>query len=433
MLNILINGNNVTAIVNGDLYCRQDLTKEEIQFLKDLTLEYYSAPSDRLQESIMFILQKGMANKVFEIKTIDNVLKVEEALNSSKINLLKNNVLPEIFTVIDNKVFLKGFESVSMPDNLVAKIVGSITESEDITGYVNFWKLCLLNPNPEARKGLFKYVQKQNLLITPKGYFVCYRKAVKTSQGEISTLQKYCTSEIIRIRQSKMPLSRYTIGEDDMEEFYTLDHRTKKYENWKGKVHGLLSDLAINFIEEKRERFTDNHTRTMNFSLGDVVRLPRASCDENPRMECSRGLHVGTPTYINNNSLGDTFLLVFVNPMHVISVPYNDAHKMRVCEYYVSAILNSIDDVHAIDQSKISIFEDEYSTIELKDFEELLMNKKFDKEFFESDSKTMSAEKKAELETKLISLRSEMKFSNDIISKDISMLEFKKIIQSRNK
>ena len=58
-------------------------------------------------------------------------------------------------------------------------------------------------------------------------------------------------------------------------------------------------------------------------------------------IECSRGLHVGSVKYLENNNYvsdSDTILLVLVNPQHVIAVPKYDNSKLRVCEYFPISI-----------------------------------------------------------------------------------------------
>lgn len=433
-IKLTISNQDVTVFIDGIMHKNAvTIDKDDIEYIKLLCQEFTTSKIiDRLKEikqEIIYILKPSLKQKHNEAIQLEADIKTEEKKEEAKIILAEN--YPTVFTVIENNVFLKGFESVVMPENLVHKIIQCIDQKEPVESFVNFWKLALLNPNPEARKGLFKYIQKQNLIITKMGYFVCYRKANKTEEdGKVKKndeLQKYCTKEMIRLRQAKSSLSRYTIGELDGE-FFTLDHRTVRYTEFKGKKLGLISDLILKFQESKAEVFTDNRTKTMRFSLGDVVKIDRKQCDENPNVECSSGLHVGTPTYIKGNEwAGQVYMMVFVNPMHVVSVPYADAYKMRVCEYYISAILNSLSDIHSIDASKITVFEDEYCDYELSKFDEYLKEKKFDFEEY----KSLDDNRKLEFQTKLNELRKDIRVSADFISPDLSIEEIQRVIKSR--
>lgn len=430
MINLIVSNSDVTVYINGVMHKNSNLDSKSTQKIKDLILEYSvlelnSDRSNSIKEEIIDILKPALKDQKEKIGDLEeNVKKEERKAEAKNILALK---FPEVFTVKDDEVFLKGFESVVMPQNLVHKIIQCIDQNEEVESFINFWKLALMNPNPEARKGLFKYIQKQNLIITKMGYFVCYRKANRVSQTETTPLQKYCTKEVIRLRQSKLPLTRYTIGEVNGS-FVTLDHRTVRYTSFKGQVHGLIKDLVDNFKEEKRDILTDNHSKTMKFSLGDVVKQDRSKCDSNPNNECSNGLHVGTPSYISGNEwAGQVYMMVFINPMHVVSVPYRDAHKMRVCEYYISAVLNSFKDITSINSSKITVFEDEYCDYELAKFDEYLNEKHFDFEKYES----LDDNRKEEFQTKLNELRKDIRISQDFISKDLSIEEIQRVIKSR--
>jgi hypothetical protein len=90
------------------------------------------------------------------------------------------------------------------------------------------------------------------------------------------------------------------------------------------------------------KEFLDCHTRSIDNSIGAVVKMLRNQVNEDPNQTCSYGLHVASYDYAHNHygsgSAGVT-LYVEVNPRDVVAVPvdYNNA-KMRVCEYKVLGI-----------------------------------------------------------------------------------------------
>lgn len=82
-----------------------------------------------------------------------------------------------------------------------------------------------------------------------------------------------------------------------------------------------------------RDNYTDTHSGKFDNSVGTVVKMSRASVDDNRNNTCSAGLHVCSNKYCK---FGDRLMLVKVNPRDVVSVPYDyDNGKMRVCEYKV--------------------------------------------------------------------------------------------------
>jgi len=298
---------------------------------------------------------------------------------------------------IDNKFYLKGFEKVQLPDELVNKFISCKEKNEDIQSLVNFWKLCLLNPDPNGRQGLFKFIQRQNLIVTPKGYIVCYRQLVKLKDADNQKLVNFAFEEAVRLKKQKASLSKFSIGllED---EYVTLSHATKKYETFTGKILGTVSELSELFKNKSvSEQFTDNKTRKMKISLGQVVKLSRDLCDKNPKVECSSGLHVGTPQFLSSNNFGSSNVLVLVNPAHVVAVPYADAHKMRVCEYFPCYIIENLSVIKDLDSSKITTYEDNYCDYEIDQVNQILGSKEFDEEKYEDDTIVRTKKEKEDL------------------------------------
>lgn len=102
------------------------------------------------------------------------------------------------------------------------------------------------------------------------------------------------------------------------------------------------SDLAVtvsgNLLAYRKvlalpeDNLVDNHTRSIPQNLHSIISMPRGSVDSNGNLGCSRGLHVASSSYVKSFS-GNVLQLVLVEPENIISVPYEDRTKMRVCEY----------------------------------------------------------------------------------------------------
>lgn len=85
--------------------------------------------------------------------------------------------------------------------------------------------------------------------------------------------------------------------------------------------------------------FKDHHTRKMDNSVGQIVKVDRSEVDDNPNNTCSNGLHVACLSYADTFGSNRVIVDVEVNPENVVAVPtdYNGT-KMRVCEFKVLAV-----------------------------------------------------------------------------------------------
>lgn len=86
-----------------------------------------------------------------------------------------------------------------------------------------------------------------------------------------------------------------------------------------------------------RPDWKDKHSGTFDNSVGKIVSVPRNTVDDDFRLDCSHGLHVGSIEYVNRFKVhGDHVIIVRVNPKDVVSVPKEDScTKLRTCEYEV--------------------------------------------------------------------------------------------------
>ena len=81
--------------------------------------------------------------------------------------------------------------------------------------------------------------------------------------------------------------------------------------------------------------FTDEHSHTFTITIGHMVTMPREECDSNSGNECSRGLHIGGTSWLEQNYFGSVGLVCLVNPVDVVAVPWANAEygKLRTCAY----------------------------------------------------------------------------------------------------
>jgi hypothetical protein len=395
---VIIN-TTVTVIVEDETYFNSNVSKKDIDLLIKLIKEYRQTPNEKLKNDIINIVSPDVIEKQNKVKDLDERIKsVETNLNETTVVFSK---LPfsDFFDVNKYGVVLRSenptIKNVPLPKELTDNMVKAFKNGEDILPYVKFWQLILNNPNKTSRQGAFKFIQKQKLIITPNGYIVCYRRA-DVVDGEVDGRGKYIQSEILRLKTNKCSLSRYWLGTSVSGEFQTFDTRTKMYSQ--ALSDGRIIDNFVNLREEigktNKIILTDNHTKKMRFTIGDVVSKPRRECHEDPNVECSNGLHIGSRNYISNNEwAGGVILLCLVNPMNIVSVPYADAHKMRVCEYKIIQSVGSVEELDELEKSDIKVFDDDYLNYELSKISQALLNKEFENERFDCDIKSLFEER----------------------------------------
>lgn len=144
------------------------------------------------------------------------------------------------------------------------------------------------------------------------------------------------------------------------------------------KVLGTLTEefsKLPSLFDFEEKQFTDCHSRTMDIQLGKPVSMPREDCDNNPRMTCSTGLHVGAPEYVQgfgSHNSDRHVLACLVNPANVVAVPYDySGQKMRTCEYLPYSVCE-IDEDGEIVEMDTDYFEADYINYERQALEDEL-------------------------------------------------------------
>lgn len=423
--------------------------------------------SDQINKPIEDVLPE-MAPELKQIKqeVAEQEVQYQNAKSESEsqsLEVLENH--PD-FEVIENsgvkKYYLKGFKS-DLPDVIVKKFAQLVYAGQDFSHLVKFWQMNLLNSNAEARRGLYKYITKQKLIVAEEGYFVTFRRVVTRSKGAVvrNSSEKWTTKQLVQIEDFAAKVKRWKRGRRSYEIYKNGEElilsEIKNHEKnndqytFLGTLYDVLESLKISDSDATDETvtkeaiYTDARTKTMVIRIGQPVRQDRSKCNENSKENCSYGLHVGTPTYVGKCSgLGDTIVACLVNPMHVISVPYSDAHKMRVCEYLPFKILTK-EELAKFDEINISKYEQSYKEIEHARLVKALevIDELSPKEIglYSSGAVVKSKEELEEMQKSIDDKKSKVKdhtislnhLLDDKISSSLDLEEIRKIIKSRLK
>ena len=110
------------------------------------------------------------------------------------------------------------------------------------------------------------------------------------------------------------------------------------------ELYGFLQDESLSITDDGtflgykaiKSNWTDKHTGTFDNHVGKTLEMERREVDDDCRVGCSVGFHVGSLRYVNGfRADGDRVVIVEVDPADVVSVPAEDCGKVRVCKYKV--------------------------------------------------------------------------------------------------
>ena len=250
------------------------------------------------------------------------------------------------------RVFLRGTDR-PIPQTLSDRIVEYLDNDLPVQAYVNFWKRCLLNPNPEAVKMLFDFIEMTEMPITPSGMFVGYRT--------VQLAPYYRKSDDGDVEQVGYSL-REDLREDAEQPYVTAEEN----------VDPDTGEVTVEEIPlSKKLRLVDLYTGQIDNSVGATPSMDRDDVVFDPSRACAKGLHIAGMNYIPKYGgqripePGDTswaemtnrekyealqeqqsnpVTVNLVHPADVVSVPHGHAgEKMRVCKYKVVGLFNGTD------------------------------------------------------------------------------------------
>jgi hypothetical protein len=340
--------NTVHVIVDAEMYQRTFDNRDDAMSLYQLALSTRNNPS-----------------------TLNLGTLVDELIPGRK--LIADNV----FTIKNGNFYLAGYESVAMPEELVIRIQAHVEQGLSVLPLVNFWKLLLLNPQPEVRESLFKFMSQYDFPITDNGYFIGYR-AVKQTENTYAAVTNWIPKEFLQLKAEGADPADYTAVTDpdnnDEIKAVQTDVITDDNGNFLSPEHvvGNLQELFDNQnagVSDAPE-FTDWYSGTTQVRLGGTVSMDRSSVDCNPNNTCSAGLHIGAPEYVKGfGGTNSAYLACLVNPMNVCSIPADYSfQKMRVCEYYAYGMV----DLDKGMEIRTPYFELDYKTFEERHLAEQL-------------------------------------------------------------
>lgn len=316
-----------------------------------------------------------------------------------------------------------GDTNVPMPEELGDLLIDFVAENRDISPLINFWNLCLLNPNEHARDKFFTYVRDYGIVITDNGYVILYKALNKQSRGKLSDFSDFIGEQYLKIKRQKKSPRNYDVysiydkhewqqyEDGDIEEIQPVRFDISTHSGNEPVVDEIEVVEVLGNLQTLYNNITklDDDQQTIykpwfsggnygnEVKLGETVSMPREECDPNINTSCSKGLHVGSFTYVSSFGRGmNSVLAILVNPKNIVALPESDHSKIRVCEYYPYAVMER-DDNGNWEEIEDNHFEEEYIEEEIESIKERL------KEMY-SDRTKVNKEEETILNSRLIEL-----------------------------
>jgi len=360
-------GNTVVCTINGKLYQKTFSTDTEILDVFEKAMNIDETNIDEVQNlKMIFAPSETTAEIELREKIEDTKKQIVEQQNL--IDWLKkvSEEGDEHFEVEGTKLYMKGIK-ITVPEFLATEFINRRNNQEDYQALINFWRLLALNSDPRCRENLFTFLSKHDIAVTPSGYFVAYRN-VDIKQAGDKELNDYVVKMWLKLKNWKKSPKNYVVVKKDLFDYETLlEHQAGNLE-----VIGNLDDLYTNPIGEETI-YTDHHTGTFNIKIGELVSMPKEETDQSQDNQCSSGLHLASSSWLSKNYYGQQGIVCLVNPMHVVSVPYADAGKLR-CHAYLPIGLAEYDNNSKIIPIETNTFEYEFCEHTETELSDMLSN-----------------------------------------------------------
>lgn len=240
-------------------------------------------------------VEEAEVQKIIELMSPKLQEKVQEAKDFEDFEISVSG--SKYLKIIGSSIYIKSISELSLPTDLAKDILkAERSDNKDLVeSYLNFWTLVSLNPDSRARMNLFWFLKKYGMTITKSGLFVAYRnveiKTVgKTIDNELSTFVSDC---YVKIKKNKKSPSNFYITKSS--EGYSLSKFNDGLEigtTCLGSVKEMYEKLSNTDKQDSVTIYTDNYTKSMQITIGNMVVMDRDKCDAKQENTCSRGLKV---------------------------------------------------------------------------------------------------------------------------------------------
>jgi hypothetical protein len=233
--------------------------------------------------------------------------------------------------------------AVNIPNNYI------ISDNGTITAFVNGKPLSVAKDHPNYQKIVKclsdkKYDELETLMNTGASVqqYVQGSGKAEVKAGQVfydgKPIHNTLTRRIVQFMSENLPFEpmlrflenlMQNPSKHSINELYTfLAHRNLP----------ITEDGCFLAYKRVKQDYKDVYTGAVDNSVGQSLEMQRNEVDDDWRLECSSGFHVGAIEYVSNyyNTADSKIMIVKVNPKDAVSVPEENAFtKCRTCKYTV--------------------------------------------------------------------------------------------------
>lgn len=375
-------GHTLICVIKEKIYQKVVDSDEQLMAIYEQALNTDENDAQELNELIAIFQTPKTAE---ELQRDEDIKKMEKevAKQADLLQWLEDIKMlgDEHFEVSGIKLYMKGI-NITVPEFLAEEFAHRRNNEEDLNSLLNFWRLCALNPDPRCREDLYGFLMKNDISITPSGYFITYRNVVLKELGN-KELNDFVARKWLQVKKWKKNVMHYSVYENTDSGIYEAFLTTKEIgSNNDDDIYQFVGNLgelyeASTTGGDSSTIYTDAHTRSFTIKLGEVVSMDRSLCDGDPDRTCSNGLHLGNLNFMRKGSFGSEGLVCLCNPKDVVAVPTSYDGKMRVCSY-LPISLADYDSNGYIIPVDTATFEYEYAEHTQEELEKMIATSRFE-------------------------------------------------------
>lgn len=318
--------------------------------------DFLAVRNAKTEEEVLQVVNSPEGRKELD-RVVEEIKKVEK-IRSNVDRLVESGE----FEFRDDALYMVGVDR-SIPELLIEEFSGIVNNYEyddfeyeyilktiEYQALKKFWLKCCLNPNAQSAEDLYTFLSNHQFKIDRHGNFYAYRRVVSRNDAANKELVEFIGNTYNKIKAvwKKNPADYYVTKEDGVYLFHKIINACTT-----GQWIGNLKDLYVALPNMRENSYTDAHTHSYDYRVGQSVSMPRHKGDDNNQVSCSKGFHSASKAY-DYSGFGDTPILMIINPIDVLAVPLNEVGKLRVCRWFFAMTLPE-DEKYILDDEEFDV------------------------------------------------------------------------------
>ena len=223
--------------------------------------------------------------------------------------------------------------SIIVTDNSITAVFFGESPKVITSDHANYSK-CKTDIKNRDWDALKKNIDIESCVKTYVNGDVAVSDGVITYKGE--PVHNLIVDRILKFMSEGMPFEPRVKFLENLMKNHSYRARQELYKFLENEGLPITEDGHFLAYKAVREDWMDIYSGKFFNGIGTLVKMVRSNVDDDPNNGCSKGLHAGSLEYVRGyGSYSSRFLIVKINPEHVVSVPSEDCRKLRTCEYLV--------------------------------------------------------------------------------------------------